>query len=93
MIAEDIVGFEFEEGFVYRVLVKKIRLVDDFGTERPAYEIVDVLLKEIYKGKKSNETESSKLQLEDVFPAEILVENNQLSFQDNSAHLFHQTDK
>ena len=59
MIAEDIVGFEYEEGFVYRVLVKKIKVVDDFGTERSAYQIVEILEKNPYTGKKVKEEETS----------------------------------
>ncbi len=59
MIAEDIVGFEYEEGYVYRVVVKKIRLVDDFGVERPAYQIVEILEKNPYAGNKAKEEETS----------------------------------
>ncbi len=51
MMAEDIIGFEFEEGFVYRVLVKKIKTEDEFGTLRDAYELVEILEKKPYTKK------------------------------------------
>lgn len=51
MVPEDIYKFDYEEGYLYRIKVKKIRTRDDFGNIVDAYQLVEVLSKEEYKGR------------------------------------------
>lgn len=52
MVPEDIYKFDYEEGYLYRIKVKKIRLRDDFGNIVDAYQLVEILSKEEFKGKR-----------------------------------------
>ena len=61
MIAEDILGFDFENGYLYRLKVKKVKVVDDFGKTKNAYQLIETLSKELYKPKnKSAETSNNE---------------------------------
>jgi len=51
MIAEDIKGFELERGYIYKLKVKKIKEIDDFGQLRSAYSLLEVISKDEYQGR------------------------------------------
>lgn len=52
MIPEEIYGFEYEEGFLYRIKVRNIKIKDDFNSRKNAYQLVEILSREEFKGKK-----------------------------------------
>jgi len=58
MIGEEIKNFDYERNYIYRLKVKKIKTIDDFGNNRSAYELVEVLAKEPFKPKRRDNAES-----------------------------------
>lgn len=54
MVPEDIYKFDYEEGYLYRVKVKKIKTKDDFGNVIDAYQLVEILSKEEFKGRQQH---------------------------------------
>lgn len=55
MIPEEILGFEYEEGYVYRIKVKNIRVRDDFNNPKSVYRLVEILSREEFSSKKVSE--------------------------------------
>jgi len=68
MIAEDIKGFDFEKGYIYRLKVKKIRIINDFGVNASAYQLVEIISKEPYKrkNKMSESTSRTEFRMEAI---------------------------
>lgn len=52
MIPEDIYEFKYEEGYIYRIKVKTVKIKDSFNNNKTAYRLVEVLSKEEFTGKK-----------------------------------------
>lgn len=55
LIAEDIVGFDYEEDYIYKIKVRKVKVKDEFNNIRDGYELIEILSKEKYVPKKNQQ--------------------------------------